>query len=195
MNLKSIFALFLLIGIFSACKSKEEPVVKEVEMEDYYEFMKYSFAEYGLNINMMLPDETANIGASTKPEVKHELDGFKWEIEIGPNFEFIVDDFGEEKEKVSEKMANLKNVHFMEVNYLLKEKDFIIYETKLKIAGEKKSPITSLKEHISYHVYAQKTINGYTYVFRSREEGFPKNIIEIMAKSFRSVKENVNVGI
>ena len=191
MNLKSIFALLLLIGIFAACKDKEEPVAKEVETEDYYEFIKYNFSEYGLDINMMLPDETANIGASTKPEVKHDLDGFKWEIQIGPNFGFIIDDFGEEKEKVGEKMANLKNVHFMDVKYLVKEKDFIIYETKLKISGEESSPITNVKEHISYHVYAQKTIDGYTYVFRSREEGFPENIIEIMAKSFRSVKENV----
>ncbi len=191
MNLKSIFSLFLLIGIFSACKSEEEPVIKEVEAENYYEFIKYDFSEYGLNINMMLPDETANIGASTKPDVKHDLDGFKWEIQIGPNFGFIIDDFGEEKEKVSEKMANLKSVHFMDVEYLIKEKDFIVYETKLKISGEEASPITQVKEHISYHVYAQKTIDGYTYVFRSREEGVAKNIVEIMAKSFRSVKENV----
>jgi hypothetical protein len=190
MNPKSIIIISLLFLVFSACKSKEKPVVKVLETEDYYEFIKYNFAEYGLNINMMLPDETANIGASTKPQVKHDLDGFKWEIEIGPNFEFIIDDFGEEKEKVSEKMTNLKSVHFMEVNYLVNEKDFIVYETKLKIAGEKSSPITNMKEHVSYHVYAQKTIDGYTYVFRSREEGFPKNIIEIMAKSFRSIKEN-----
>ena len=78
----------------------------------------------------------------------------------------------------------------MDVEYLVKEKDFIIYQTKLEISGEKSSPITNLKEHISYHVYAQKTIDGYTYVFRSKEEGYPKNIIEIMAKSFRSIKEN-----
>lgn len=190
MNSKSIIILSLLLIVFYACKGKEEPVVKEVETEDYYEFIKYNFSDYGLNINMMLPDETANIGASTKPEVKHDLDGFKWEIEIGPNFEFIIDDFGEEKEKVSEKMANLKSMHFMEVNYLVNEKDFIFYETKLQVKGEESSPITNLKEHVSYHVYAQKTIDGYTYVFRSRQEGFPKNIIEIMAKSFRSIKEN-----
>ena len=190
MKPKSIIILSLLLLVFSACKEKEEPIAKEVETEDYYEFIKYNFSEYGLDINMMLPDETANIGASIKPEVKHDLDGFKWEIQIGPNFEFVIDDFGEEKEKVSEKMANLKNVHFMDVEYLINEKDFIVYETKLKISGEKSSPITNLKEHISYHVYAQKTIDGYTYVFRSREEGFPKNIIEIMAKSFRSIKEN-----
>ena len=190
MKPKSIIILSLLLLVFSACKEKEEPIAKEVETEDYYEFIKYNFSEYGLDINIMLPDETANIGASTKPEVKHDLDGFKWEIQIGPNFGFIIDDFGEEKEKVSEKMANLKNVHFMDVEYLINEKDFIVYETKLKIAGEKSSPITTMKEHISYHVYAQKTIDGYTYVFRSREEGFPKNIIEIMAKSFHSIKEN-----
>ena len=110
---KSIIVLSLLMFVFSACKEKEEPVAKEVETEDYYEFIKYNFSEYGLDINMMLPDETANIGASTKPEVKHDLDGFKWEIHIGPNFGFIIDDFGEEKEKVSEKIANLKSVHHL----------------------------------------------------------------------------------
>jgi hypothetical protein len=42
--------------------------------------------------------------------------------------------------------------------------------------------------HKTYHVYGQKVINDITYVFRSRDEGYEKVIIDLMAKSIKSVK-------
>lgn len=183
-----VLTVLLVIG----CKSNEEPGSKETVEEDFYEFQKFSLKDYGLKATIMLPDETANIGASTRPEVKHDEDGFKWEIEVGPNFHLIIDDFGEEKEKVSEKKKSLIALDIFETKFLVDEKDFIVYESTLKVEGEKSSPITVAKPHVSYHVYGQKVIDGYTYVFRSREEGYPKNIIDFMAKSIRSVEELKN---
>lgn len=189
-------ALFSFAGIcmlFSACGDNDAQKNQPEFVEDLFEFQKFNLKDFGLNATIMLPDETANIGASTRPEVKHEEDGFKWEIEVGPNFYLIIDDFGEEKNKVADKKRKLKELDIFETKFLVDEKDFIIYESTLKVDGEKASPITDPKPHISYHVYGQKVIDGYTYVFRSREEGCQKNIIDLMAKSIKSVVEVKNI--
>lgn len=189
----TIFGLSSVCLLFSACgdndKEKNQPEI----VEDFFEFQKFELKDFGLNASIMLPDETANIGASIRPEVKHAEDGFKWEIEVGPNFHMIIDDFGEEKNKVADKKRKLKELDIFETKFLVDEKDFIIYESTLKVDGEKASPITDPKPHVSYHVYGQKVIDGYTYVFRSREEGYQKNIIDLMAKSIKSVQEVKNI--
>lgn len=188
---KIIVSSFLVctILLMFGCKGKEESVDTAAVEEDFYEFQKFSLKDYGLKASIMLPDETANIGASTRPEVEHDEEGFKWVIEVGPNFNLIIDDFGEERNKVADKKKSLMALDIFETKFLVDEKDFIVYESTLKVEGEKSSPITVAKPHVSYHVYGQKVIDGYTYVFRSREEGYPRNIIDLMAKSIRSVEE------
>ncbi len=189
----AVFGFASLSVLFSACESGNDEKNQTEVIEDFFEFQKFNLKDYGLNATIMLPDETANIGASTRPEVKHDEDGFKWEIEVGPNFHMIIDDFGEEKNKVADKKRKLKELDIFETKFLVDEKDFIIYESTLKVDGEKASPITDPKPHVSYHVYGQKVIDGYTYVFRSREEGYQKNIIDLMAKSIKSVQEVKNI--
>ena len=188
----AVISLACIGMLFSACSGGEEKNNQIEIVEDFFEFQKFNLKDFGLNATIMLPDETANIGASTRPEVKHAEEGFKWEIEVGPNFHMIIDDFGEEKNKVADKKRKLKELDIFETKFLVDEKDFIIYESTLKVDGEKASPITDPKPHVSYHVYGQKVIDGYTYVFRSREEGYPKNIIDLMAKSIKSVQEVKN---
>ena len=185
-----IYSLFLscLLSAVS-CKSDEGTAVKEPVEDDFFEFRKFNLQPYDLPATIMLPDETANIGASTRPEVVHGEDGFKWEIQVGPNFHLIIDDYGEVRDKVTEFKRELEKLEMFEIKYLENEKDFIVYQRTLKVDGEKAAPSTVGLEHISYHVYGQKMIDGYTYVFRSREEGYPRNIIELMAQSIKSVKE------
>lgn len=196
---RNISKLFVFIGFtaislfFVACGGNENAKNQPEIEEDLFEFQKFSLMNYGLNATIMLPDETANIGASLKPEVKHDEDGFKWEIEVGANFHLIIDDFGEEKNKVADQKRKLKALDIFEIKFLVEEKDFIVYESTLKVDGEKASPITAPKPHVSFHVYGQKVIDGYTYVFRSREEGYAKNIIDLMAKSIKSVQEVKNI--
>lgn len=181
--------LFSAVLLMFGCKGDEKPVDNTSVEEDFYEYRKFNLKDYGLKATIMLPDETANIGASTRPEVIHGEEGFKWEIEVGPNFNLIIDDFGEERNKVGDKKKSLQALDIFETKFLVDEKDLIVYESTLKVEGEKSSPIVVAKPHVSYHVYGQKIIDGYTYVFRSREEGYPKHIIDLMAKSIRSVEE------
>ena len=63
-----------------------------------------------------------------------------------------------------------------------------MYERTLLVKGtDNASPNVGI-EHKSYHVYGQKIVDGITYELQSREDGYEKNIIELMAKSIKSFK-------
>lgn len=131
----------------------------------------------------MLPDETVGIGTSFIPEVKHNEADFLWEINIGPSFVLFIEDYGDLKNLVSQQKSKLmdsKNSIY-EINFLVNEPELIIYERRLKDAGNSTPS--------SFHAYAQKEINGVYYEFKSIETGYSKKVIECFEKSFRSIKE------
>ena len=102
-------ALFILLGLLTfpltQCGDTKED--GELSDEELYEFQGFSMKPYDMPVMIMLPDETANIGASTKPEVIHEEDGFQWRLAVGPNFEMVIDDWGADREMVSSKKKEL----------------------------------------------------------------------------------------
>ncbi len=184
-------ALFGLLLFFS-CGEKGKNDLKNnndiILNDDYYDFQPFSMKNNDIPITIMVPDETANIGASTKPEVLHIEDDFKWELKVGPNFHLLIDDWGDYTDMVQSRKKELKELDFYKIKFLIDEKDFILYEQELKARGSSKASTSVGVPHKSYHVYAQKVIDGITYVFRSRDEGFEKLIITLMAKSIKSVK-------
>lgn len=184
--------VFLLGMLISSCGNPPEKEGLDEEVinldEDYYEFKGISLKEYGIPALMMLPDETANIGASTKPEVIHKEGDFIWDINVGPNFNVHIEDYGDYTDMVEYKKKELKDQNMFKITYLIDEKDLILYERKLVVKGSKKASPTVGVEHKSYHVYGQKIINNITYELRSRDEGYEKMIIELMAKSIKSFK-------
>jgi len=183
----SIFALLVL----TRCGGTDENASSNAD-DELYEFQGFSLREYDIPATIMLPDETANIGASTKPEIIHTEDDFKWELLVGPNFHMIIDDWGDDREMVSSKKKELAGLTFYGIKYIVNEPDFILYEQTLKVDGEKTAPKSVGLQHRAYHVYGQKVIDGITYVFRSRDEGYEKVIVDLMAKSIKSVKEVKN---
>lgn len=187
--MKRLFLLFFVALIafpLTRCGGPAED--DELTDEELYEFQGFSMKPYDMPVMIMLPDETANIGASTKPEVEHEEDGFQWKLSVGPNFEMIIDDWGADREMVSSEKKELAEHSFYKIKYIVDEPDFILYEQELKVDGKKGVPNSVGVKHKTYHVYGQKVINGITYVFRSRDEGYEKVIIDLMAKSIKSVK-------
>jgi hypothetical protein len=184
-------SMFLMAGIISFSCGGDTKEEKEEEFslnEDYYDFKGISLADNGIRAMIMLPDETANIGAATKPEIIHAEGDFKWDIHVGPNFHLHIEDYGDYNDLVEVKKKELKEYDFVKINYLINEKDLILYEQTLIVKGSKKAAKSVGVEHRSYHVYGQKTIDGVTYELRSRDEGYEKVIIELMAKSIKSFK-------
>ncbi len=155
--------------------------------DDYYEFQDFIMTEYDIPGVISLPDETANIGASTRPEVKH-AESFKWEINVGQKFQLLIEDFGILDDLVEEKKKDLADQKFFKIKYLIDEKDLVVYERTLMVAGSKYAAPEVGVEHKSYHVYGQKTINNIIYGLSSAEDGCDKPIVQLMAKSVKSFK-------
>ena len=155
--------------------------------DDYYEFQDFIMTDFDIPGVISLPDETANIGASTRPEVKH-AESFKWEINAGQKFQLLIEDFGILDDLVKEKKKDLADQKFFKIKYLVDEKDLIVYERTLLVAGSKYAAPEVGVEHKSFHVYGQKTINNIIYGLSSAEEGCNKPIVQLMAKSVKSFK-------
>lgn len=192
-NFIAFTLLFVSAAVVTSCGGDtEKETAKEEEGvtldDDYYEFKGISLKEYGIPAMIMLPDETANIGASTKPEVIHADGDFIWDIQVGQNFELHIEDYGDYTDMVQYKKKELKDQDIFKIRYLIDDKDLIVYERTLVVKGSKKASPTVGVKHASYHVYGQKIINGITYELRSRDEGYEKMIIELMAKSIKSFK-------
>lgn len=189
--LKSLMLLLLVVSGFAAssCSEEEDPKKKneEIDLDDYYEFQMIDMSKYGINAYIQLPDETANIGASTRPEISHPEDHI-WQIDIGQNFTLHIEDMANIRDNIKEEKKELKRKDFFKVKYLIDKPDMILYQRELIVKGSDRAPSTVGVEHKSYHVFGQKTIDGITYVLESREEGYEKNIIEMMAKSIKSFK-------
>jgi len=188
---KSLLILLLVMAGFSisSCTGGGEEKKKkdDIDLEDYYDFQVMDMSKYGIDAYIHLPDETANIGASTKPEVSHPEDHI-WQIDIGQNFTLHIEDMANIKDNIKEEKKELKRKEFFKVKYLIDKPDMILYQRELVVKGSDRAASTVGVEHKSYHVFGQKTIDGITYVLESREEGYEKNIIEMMAKSIKSFK-------
>jgi hypothetical protein len=197
LSVKIIGLAAITAGLFTLTNCGEEvdpknPTDITVD-DDYYEFQDFIMADYDIPGVISLPDETANIGASTKPEVKHE-ESFKWQINAGQKFQLHIEDFGILDDLVKEKKKELADQKFFKIKYLIDEPDLIVYERTLLVSGSKYASPEVGVEHKSYHVYGQKTINNIIYGLSSAEEGCDKHIVELMAKSVKSFKEFDNKG-
>ena len=193
---KSIFQKSLLVLgvvtslVFVSSCGDDKPVNEDgiVVDDDYYEFQTFNLQQDEIPAMISLPDETANIGASTKPEVKHIQSDILWEINVGPNFQLMIEDYADFTDLIEVKKKELAEQSFFKIKYLIDEDDMIVYERTLLVKGTDKASPTVGIEHRSYHVYAQKIIGDITYELQSRPDGYEQMIIELMAKSIKSFK-------
>ncbi len=189
---KSILALSLIGCMFWMAGCEEDPVTEDpsgiVVDDDYYEFQDFILSDFDMPAVISLPDETANIGASTRPEVIHS-ESFKWEINVGTKFKLLLEDFGSIEGLVKEEKARLADQKkFFKVRYLMDEEDMILYERTLIVSGTENASSSVGVEHKTYHVYGQKKIGKVIYGLQSPQDGCEKIIIEFMAKSIKSFK-------
>ena len=173
----------------TSCEEKHATENVQIEVnDDYYEFQDFILSDFEIPAVISLPDETANIGASTKPEVDHIDTDIKWTINVGQNFQLLIEDYADLTDLIEVEKKSMKEKDFYKINYIIDEPDLILYERVLDVKGMDNASPTVGVEHRSFHVYGQKEIDGITYELRSRPEGYEKVIIELMAKSIKSFK-------
>lgn len=181
-------SLLALSSCGDSVDNSEETIVQTNTQDDYYNFEGFSLKDHGIDAWILLPDETADIGAATEPQVIHDDGDFKWYLKLGRNFHMRIDDWANEKDMITVKKDELASQNFYNIEYIEETPTFLHYKKELKVAGTENASDKVGVEHESYHCYGQVEIDGITYVFRSRDEGHEKFFIEYMAKSIKSVK-------
>lgn len=190
MKLKiTLFLSFFTCLFFSCSEQNEEKQKAQTFIDsDYYEYKGLNFQKYMIHAMMMIPDETADIGSSTESEIIHIDNDFRWDLKIGEKFIIHIEDFGNSKNLVASKKLELKEKDWFEIKYLVDDKDFIVYQKILKVKGVNNASPKVGVDHISYHVYAEKVIDGITYELRNSDEGNDKELTRWIAKSIKSFK-------
>jgi len=187
----STHLLMSLLLLASSCGDSVPSEKMTIETEEYLEFRSLYLGKFGLPALLMIPDETANIGATTEPEILHEEGDFLWTIKAGPNFTLRIEDFGDYSKRLEDKKKELAEQNKFTIRYLTNEPGLIVYEQTLIVKGMKNAPPKVGVEHSSLHVYGQSKIDGIYYELRSPDQGYSKykrHVVNLMAKSIRSFK-------
>lgn len=193
------YSLLLVMALlFSSCGDTADETTEGVvinypdEKEELYELEAFSLAPYQINALIYLPDETANIGAATIPEVTHELGGWKWGLKLGQKFQMEIIDWGEENGVSLHKEELEEQSHMYDIEYIEDTEDFIYYKRTLKNEGSENSNSNVGVQHVSYHCLGNHKIEGINYLFRTVELGSPKPITEYIKVSVKNVEEVPN---
>ena len=186
--LKSLFLLFFLFNISCEENTNSAPDEQGDKAnfsqridEDYYQFSNFNLNKHDIEGSIMLPNETSRIGTSEVPKVKHSPGGFKWKINVGSAFNLYIEDFGDKKDLVLNhkmKLEAQKNVYT--VKYIEALPNLLIYKKTLKESSL----------HSSYHIYAQKKVNGISYEIKNKYQGDKKDVVMFMKKSIASFKSS-----
>lgn len=183
---KALFAGFVSVLFLAACgNSGENSENGETAMDttnvDFSDMNEMSLQSEGLNMQIMLPNVASSTGASIEPNVEHFDGDYLWDVKIGNQFHMVIEDFGKEQNKVAEEKKRLQGLDkIFVIEYVIDEPKLIMYKRELHEGQGGKT---------TYHCYGETTVDGYTYVLRSHEDGSFKPIIEDMVKTIRSAKQ------
>lgn len=183
-NIK-LFLLFSLI--LSSCTSEKNESTEgknikyNYENEELYHFEIFKLSPFGIPATIYLPDETANIGVMSTPEVRHEIDGFEWEIECSKNFIMKIEDWGDMDgmNVTLRKLEEKKKIY--DIKIISQASDFLHYSAVLK--GQLSN------ENEMHHLFSTIIIDDIHYLFGTTSEGISEKHVEFFKTSLNSIKE------
>ncbi len=182
-----IFFVFLFIFVTSCSESKKSNEIDKARLVD---FKPLNLQPYDIPATLLLPDETSNIGAATNVEVIHTEGDFKWDINIGPNFNLRIDDWGDDEEILQAELNKLNNLKFYKISFIKKTPELLIYKRDLIVKGHKKASNKIGTNHTTYHIFWMKKMNDIIYVFKNKDEGTSKKIVDLIELSISSIKSS-----
>lgn len=155
--------------------------IENIGIEDMNEF---SLTPHNLKLSIMLPEVASSTGASIEPTVKHEEGDYLWFLDIGNHFHLVIEDYGKEQNKVADEKKRLDGLSkIFKIEYTIDEPGIIMYKRELHEDQGGKA---------SYHCYGETTVDGYTIVLRSSDDGSHKPVINDMVTTIKSAKEIAN---
>jgi len=188
MKTKQLALIVILFTLFISCNPDGNDSSKDGEnstekLEDLgvSDMNEFSFKPHGINLSILLPEVESRTGASIEPKLTHNDGDYAWYLDIGPYFKLVVEDFGKENNKVADEKKRLADlVSIFDYEYIIDEPNLIMYKRSLKTDQGGKS---------MYFCYGETTIEGYTYVLKSNDDGGLKPVIMDMVAVIKSAKE------
>lgn len=177
--MKTCFLLIFLLSLF-ACKNSGKEILKD--NQDYYQFQKINLNRYEIPASIYLPDASAGIGTSFKPQITHDEGDYKWQISVGRYFNLFIEDYGDFKYLFEEKKKAIENNKVYKTKIVKNEPSILVYEQRLKES-------ISYEEKASFHIYAVVKIKDVYYQIMNDKAGNSEKEIEFMYQSIKSIKE------
>ena len=177
--MRTLQMCFFMISIMTSCS--EEPILSSGIQSgiDYYQFDEHLLDLYGIDASIMIPNETAGIGASFESEIIHNDGDFKWQITAGRNFNIFIEDYGDYQYRMPEFIRKLEAQDIFKTQIIEQKEDYVIFKRELNLSSKTIS---------TFHLYGVKYINGVYYEIRNDEKGDSKKVIDFILKSFLSFK-------
>ena len=177
--MKLKISLFLVLLFIFSCIERSDEVNEDKTQIDYYQFREMNLDSVGIPASIMIPNETAGIGASFAPKILHDEGGFKWHINVGRHFNVLIEDYGDYQYLMPEFLRRINTKDIFNIEIIEETSDYILYKRELKSAPNQQA---------TYHIYGVKYLNGVYYEFTNQEEGDSKKVIDFILKSFLSFK-------
>lgn len=178
-SMRTLQMCFMVLSVMISCS--EEPIKSSDPRSgiDYYQFDEHLLNLYGIEASIMIPNETAGIGASFESEIIHNEGDFKWQITAGRNFNIFIEDYGDYQYRMPEFIRKLEAQDIFKTQIIEQKEDYVIFKRELNLSSKAIS---------TYHLYGVKYINGVYYEIRNNEKGDSKKVIDFILKSFLSFK-------
>ena len=184
-SMRTLYVFFLMLFIMISCTDEPVTNTNSQAVIDYYQFDEHYLDLYGIDASIMIPNETAGIGASFETEIIHNDGDFKWHISAGRNFNVFIEDYGAYQYRMPEFLRKLEAQDIFRTEIIQQKDDYVIYKRELNLSSKKIS---------TYHLYGVRYINGVYYEIKNEEEGDSKKVIDFILKSFLSFKP-INLDI
>lgn len=178
-SMRTFFTFFSMFIFMISCADESDTNAKSKELIDYYQFDEHLLDVYGIDATIMIPNETAGIGASFETEILHDDGDFKWHISAGRNFNLYIEDYGDYQYRMPEFLRKLEAQDIFKTEIIQQKDEYVIYKRELNMSSKKIS---------TYHLYGIKYINGVYYEIKNKEAGDSEKVIDFILKSFLSFK-------
>ena len=146
--------------------------------------MEEDLSDKGLNVKIMVAEETGSTGNKLPVVDSVVIEGLQWQVMVGDKYNIVIEEADGSGDYIKKEKDKLNNLGIWDLKYEVDEPNVMLYEASLKNgAGQK--PF--------YHVYGIAKIDGKDFIIRSYEQGeFHKGNAEKMLKTIRALQQKAS---
>lgn len=172
--MKFFYYLILYSITLSSCSIFSSSINDEIELTVTNSIEK-DLSSYNLPLKVRFPIEDSLIG-NFKIQIASELDGFVWYLKKGDDFQFVIEELGDDTQIYDDKIKRLLSIDFFAKNIVLHTDDMFV--TKL---SNEKEPY--------YYIARKITVNEISYMITTPENGVKSSLYPKILSTIKSITD------